>query len=672
MPRFRLALLVAALSAARGQTSLAYLNSGPGAHGCCVAIDGAGNSYVVSYSPTALFIDKLDTSLHQIYGYMLDVNGIVPAAVAVDAQGDVFVAGETQANGFPSIHPIAGSTPGLRNGFVIKLNPAGNLLLLASYFLSQVNGLALDPAGNVYVAGYQNVPCAATPGAFQSPYGGYCGVVAKLTNSGALVYQSVFPAVPVGIAASGDGSATFVGATVTPGYPTTPGAYQTVCECNGTDDIDSFVTRLSPDGSTLVWSTLLGGSAGAVVTAIALAPDGGVVLAGEASPSLATPGAFIGPNPAVAYIGVAKLNSTGTALLFLSAIGNTPPATAVQAGLQVDAAGHIWLAGQAGSDFPVLPNSVVLGTRPFVLEMSADGSSLLSTQFPPNYAADAVALDAAGFEVLIGENGSVLRYPVSGPTGPAILGEGNAEPAIQTGYTVSGVVSPGGIVTLYGVGLGPTQGVGAQFDATGRVATELAGTQVLFDGVAAPLLYVSAQQINVVVPFGAGGETLATTMGVHTSTGVANPVRLTVAPADPAILAVPDPFTGMYRSLIVNQEGSVNTPAQPGSMVTFWATGVGPFTPALADGSIVEPPLAAPLLPVSVSLTEGPFADALPCQVLFSGAAPGLLAGILQVNVRLPFQITPGSQNSPYNGLVLTVGGRSYFGTVAVALQRYP
>jgi len=264
--------------------------------------------------------------------------------------------------------------------------------------------------------------------------------------------------------------------------------------------------------------------------------------------------------------------------------------------------------------------------------------------------------------MLFGDNGSLLRFPIGGPSGPAILGEGNAIPGTSSGYTVSGIVSPGGVVSFYGAGLGPAIGVGARLDSSGKVATELAGTQLLIGGVPAPLLYASENQINAVVPFGVSSEPVATAQ-VRSAAGTSELVALHVVAADPAIPAYPDPLVnGVYQSLILNQDGSINSrsnPAPRGSIITFWATGAGRFRTDLVDGSIVQPPLPEPALPVSVVLRQYP--NPLSADILYAGAAPGMVAGIIQVNARIPANAAPGDQ-----ALELQAGDFRYGGTLTV------
>jgi uncharacterized protein (TIGR03437 family) len=111
--------------------------------------------------------------------------------------------------------------------------------------------------------------------------------------------------------------------------------------------------------------------------------------------------------------------------------------------------------------------------------------------------------------------------------------------------------------------------------------------------------------------------------------------------------------TGGGQGAILNQDGSVNSqsnPASRGSVVSLYATGAGLTTPASVNGLVTAPNASeyypAPVLPVSVSI------DGQAAQIVYAGAAPGLIAGVLQINVVVPANATHAS----YDKVVVTVG----------------
>ena len=162
---------------------------------------------------------------------------------------------------------------------------------------------------------------------------------------------------------------------------------------------------------------------------------------------------------------------------------------------------------------------------------------------------------------------------------------------------------------------------------------------VLFDGIAAPLLSVSADQVSTVVPFGVTGTTQ---MVVANGAGQTSAASLTVAAATPALFTSSGLGSGQASAL--NEDGSANSatnPASAGSLISLYATGLGLTTPPGTDGAVATV-LAIPNLPVSV------FIGGLPAYVVYAGAAPGLIEGAFQINVRIP-------PLAPSNAVVLVV-----------------
>jgi uncharacterized protein (TIGR03437 family) len=199
-------------------------------------------------------------------------------------------------------------------------------------------------------------------------------------------------------------------------------------------------------------------------------------------------------------------------------------------------------------------------------------------------------------------------------------------------------VSPGELVTIYGANIGPAQTINFQVDANNQVATCLSGTEVLFDGMRAPVLYTSATQVGAIVPF---GLTRPTTQVQVLYRGVPSPsMTVPVVPATPSLFSLDG--TGSGPGTILNQDGRLNSkdnPAARGSMVILYGTGAGNTDPAGVDGKMfVDAPYPTPLLPVTV------FIDNQPAEVIYAGAAPGMAAGLVQINVRVPVTASSGSQ----------------------------
>jgi uncharacterized protein (TIGR03437 family) len=201
-----------------------------------------------------------------------------------------------------------------------------------------------------------------------------------------------------------------------------------------------------------------------------------------------------------------------------------------------------------------------------------------------------------------------------------------------------GAVAPGEIVTIFGSGFGPATLKTLEISAGGQSITKTIGdTRVLFDGVAAPMIYTSEGQLSAVVPY-ALASNQSTRMMVEYLGVLSNTLTLPVAPASPAIFSLASSGTG--PGAILNQDFSLNTaqaPAARGSIIQMFATGEGQTRPAGVDGRLAVAPLPAPVLPVTVTI------GGRAATVVYSGGAPGLVAGVVQINARVPDEVTPGA-----------------------------
>jgi uncharacterized protein (TIGR03437 family) len=246
-----------------------------------------------------------------------------------------------------------------------------------------------------------------------------------------------------------------------------------------------------------------------------------------------------------------------------------------------------------------------------------------------------VPVDANDIDTL---RGSVIAYvltpvPLVGSK-PLITSSGIVDGA----STQPGAVTPGKIVVLYGDRIGPSTVTSAQLGGDGRLATNLGGTQVLFDGVPAPLLYSSAGQVAAVVPYAVDGKP-GTQMQLKNGSLSSDPVALPVTPAAPSIFSVN--LSGAGPAAVLNQDGlTVNSAAAPaarGSIISIFATGEGQTDPGGVDGALATgSALPHPVKPVQV------WVDGRPAEVQYAGAAPGQVAGLFQVNVRIPAEAGTG------------------------------
>jgi uncharacterized protein (TIGR03437 family) len=230
--------------------------------------------------------------------------------------------------------------------------------------------------------------------------------------------------------------------------------------------------------------------------------------------------------------------------------------------------------------------------------------------------------------------------------------------ASAASYATDGL-SPGEIVAIFGSNLGPTTPAGMQVGGDGMVTTSLADTQVIFDGIPAPMVFASAGQVNAVVPFGVSNTT--TQVQVQYQDLVSNPFPMPVVPAVPGIFTIDS--SGVGQAIVLNQDGTVNSannPAPVGSVITLYATGAGQFKPPLSDGFVVDaddPPI--PALPVTARV------GGLDAAISYAGAAPGAVAGVLQVNLQLP----SGTPSGPAVSISLRIGNASSQSNLTIAVR---
>lgn len=413
-------------------------------------------------------------------------------AVATDASGNVYVTGFTTSSDLPVVSPLqpyyGGGTGDL---FVAKLKADGSGFAYLSYIggaggegdlSGYVGGIAVDAQGNAYVAGIarsQDFP--TTAGAFQTSIGskfacdadqnaGLCGdaFVLKLSPAGDRIVYSTFLGGSdyddaKAIAIDSTGAAYVTGMTASPDFPTTAGAFQA-----GLRDVDAYVAKLSPDGSQLLYSTLIGGTGFDAGMAIAVDAEERAHVAG-------TTQAFDFPlkRPLQNALGdpwdafVARLNTSGTDLEFSTYLGGQGTQQAL--GIALDSAGNIYVTGYTDSaDFPIKnafqPFFGGGETNGFVTKIARDGGAILYSTFLGGTEGatrlNAIAIDGAGAAYVVGQGGP--DFPSVGVIQPY----GGASDAIVA------KLSADGLRLLYSTflgGGGAEVASGIAFDAWGRV-----------------------------------------------------------------------------------------------------------------------------------------------------------------------------------------------------------
>ena len=376
-----------------------------------IGVDAAGNAYIAGFTYSANFpitggalrstfsgqskgfVLKLNPSGNSlIYSTFLGGSGSDYATgIAVDATGQAYIPGYTASVDFPvSSNAFQGFYGGGEfDGFFAKLNAAGSQLVYATYLGGVGNdtafAVALDPAANVYLTGQTQSSNFPVYRALQTTNSESDAFVVKLNTSCQVLYSTYLggtgSSTGTGIAADAAGNAYVTGYTTAPDFPVTSGAYQP----SNHGGYDTFVAKLSADGSTILAATYFGGSGSEDTSGIALDGSGDVFVAGSTNsidlPLQAQLQSYGGGGDGF----IAAFNNQLTSLYFSAYYGGAESDRV--AGIAVDSSGDVYLTGSTNSGGSTLGIPVTTGAfqtswqgsvDAFLAKISLSGVSLLS------------------------------------------------------------------------------------------------------------------------------------------------------------------------------------------------------------------------------------------------------------------------------------------------------
>ncbi len=399
--------------------------------------------------------------------------------------------------------------------------------------------------------------------------------------------------------------------------------------------VNDFIAKLDRTLSTLQFSTIFGGSYHPIPYAVAADASGYVYVVGSGSRDMpVSPGAFE-TSFSGAFLAKSHKNGARVYLTYLGKGQAGSPGTLAPA-----PDGSVWIAGTNNYGGVVTTPDALEPTisNPYsmpgyVKRISADGSR----QIYGTYVSDFLAATGPGV-VLVSEPTNVFRTinlntiaPPAAP--PAIAAIVNAASMGQPGF-----IAPGEIVSIFGSSIGPDVPSSYRLDAARRISSNLDGLEVLVDGLAAPVLYASKTQINVVVPFALTPITNSASVVVE----IQRNGRGTATATAEGVYSLPGIFESEGAGLILNQDGTLNAKdnvAKSGSIISLFATGLGPMSPVPPDGSFAGTPGSKPDLRLQVFVGTsalGPFTPVAADSVTYAGDAPGQVEGVVQINFRLP------------------------------------
>ncbi len=595
-------------------------------------------------------------------------------AITIGDDGAVYAAGTTQSDDFPA-QPLddAVHAAGSPRAFVLKFTSSGDLqyaALAPGSTTTYARGIAVNAKGEVLLSGQtvpsSGLPFPATPGTVTITPGDNFAFLLKIDSTGSKM-QLAIHGFGLGPVAYGPGGDIYVAGAYFDSYSisATAGAFQTRHvdhACAGTAFVGigcnyQGVARISADGTRLIYSTFVAGGYGEQPMAIFVDSDGNALLAGFtfSNDYPITTGAYqttyratnyppLGPPtphpgnvrpPASGYL--TKLNNSGTALIWSTFFGGTGSESITSVAL--DAQGNIAIAGLSGSkDLPgasTAPSGCTAAYHlelPYFARFSPDAKLLLESRY------------------IYGFDSAIAPFLALGQDSTTVVGAADRLTGVSSAASrlsctndsadsrrISRVV-PGQLLTLFGSALGDTANAwgGEQFPDT------LGGVRISFDDTPAPLLYTSADQVNLQVPYEVAGRDVVT---LTATTGDGNTFSrlLRVLPTSPssfltapyipeaAVLCKGLAYGPSALALILNEDGTQNScenPAKVGTVISAFLNGLGQAIPGLKTGDVNDDGITAAAPVITIASNSGfEFVAARP--------APGLISGVWRIDARV-------------------------------------
>jgi uncharacterized protein (TIGR03437 family) len=631
------------------------------------------------------------------------------------------------------------------DAFVAKLNPTGNKLLYSTYLGGSQDdaalAVAIDTQGDAYVAGVtvsMNFP--VTQGAYQGFYRGGLGepvsvfgypmwdpgdvFIAELNPSGSqLVFSTYYGGTSddaaFSIALDSSNNIYVGGCTISPDLPTTPGALQRGFGGSETQNKnfllgDGFVAKFNPTASTLMYSTYFGGSGDDCISSIAVDSSGDVFMTGATSSQFlkTTTNAFqplysgytlkpklIGHLYGDAFVG--ELNPAGSALIYLTYLGGSENDGGMA--IAIDSGGNAYVTGFTDStNFPLAGAS--LQTKfggdgrfagrtaygdAFLCVVNPTGTALLySSYFGGNFddIGGGIALDGSGGVYIAGSTASTTLLTSSNAAQPKFGGmgtksswvHGDAFYASFTGFSTTGptitkvanaegeglTIAANTWVEVKGTGLSTTSRTWQASDFVGnKLPTSLDGVSVTMNGEDAYVYYISGTQINVLTPsdLAAGPVQVVVNNASGSSSGFASQAQALspsffIFGSGPYIAATHLNNVGCEASGLVycyvgptSLYPGASTPAMGGENIVIYANGFGPVVPPVIPGSLTQSGNLATKPQISIANN--------PVTVTFAGL---ISPGLYQFNIVVPVGTPPGNDYimATYNGSSTAFGAQ--------------
>jgi uncharacterized protein (TIGR03437 family) len=328
-------------------------------------------------------------------------------------------------------------------------------------------------------------------------------------------------------------------------------------------------------------------------------------------------------NHAVRKVSAAGLISTlaGTGVEGYS--GDGAAATAAQLssprGVAIAADGTVFIADTGNHRIRAIATDGTISTTAGTGMAGSSGDGGLATSATIS-SPGGLAVDASGDVYFADTGNDRVRRLVPTATSSASAAVTGSLTVTSAATMSAGAIAPGELLSVFGSGIGPATPRTGELDPFGLLAAELSGAKVLFDGVAAPVLYARSNQINLQAPYAIAGKS-SVHVAAYLHGSLISETDAAVVPAAPGLFAVALSASGGFNSQ--------SAPAAPGSILTIYGTGEGMTDGINESGRPAFAPWPKPLLPVGVTI------GGVTAELLYAGEAPALI-GMIQINLKVP------------------------------------
>jgi uncharacterized protein (TIGR03437 family) len=577
-----------------------------------LAVDAAGDLFIADYYSLSIREVSASGIIDTVAGTGAFYSGdsgpaasaqLAPTGIAVDGSGNFYIADNSRlrkvsANGI--VTTVAGTG--------VCCGPGGSGVTATSTEISPER-VTVDASGNLYIADFFSVVHKVAPN----------GIITTIAGTGTAGF-------------SGDGGAAASAQLgVAPGGLTVDGGGNLYIA----DTSNNRIRKVSLGGTitTVAGSGVAGfsGNGGPAAVAQLNQPQGVAVdVLGNLYIADTNNNRIRKISPGTSGV-ITTVAGTGVG----GFAGDGGPAASAQLqnpqGIAIDEQGNLFVADAGNSRVREISAggtiTTVAGTGGSAYSGDCGPATSAQLSFPRD-----VAVDSSG-NVFIADTGNDAVRRLQPTSRPMLICA-----VVDAASESIGAVSPGKIVVIYGMGLGSSP-ISIAAPVNGSFGTQLAGTSVSFNGVAAPLIYTLAGQVSAIVPYEVTGSSVAQANVSYL--GGTSTFAVPVAAAAPSIFTANGSGAGQAAALN-NVDGTLNSATNPvkiGAYIQLYATGEGQTMPGGVDGQLANTlPLPAPLLPVTATV------GGIPATVYYAGAAPTEVAGVMQVDLLIPSGVQTGSK----------------------------